>query len=667
VDPEGQRARRLGQALTVLLLVAVAVIYAPSLRAGFTTWDDADAVLRNTAVRTLAEGSAGERLKSALGLFHPARLRLGDYAPVAQISLAVDLGRGGGDPAPFHATHLIVHLLSVLLVIGIARRLGAGPYAAVIAGALFAVHPVQAEPVSWISCRGRMLASLFGLLALRSQLAPSPRAGWAAFWLGMGVLSKVSILAWFPPVLVAGVVGGRAVRTQRAVLGVTVAAVAVLLLSRLGPAAPETVDVGRVLLVPDGVARYLHILVVPNAASVFHALDGLGDGLAWGTLPGALLVGVLVLLAPSRTRRVAGSLLVGCALLYLPNVVARSGISPVADRYLTDALAALAWLAATARLPAVTGVRVGAAAAAVLVALALVPSTRARQGYWGDAAVLWADAASKYPAHPFVWLQLGVAEETAGNYEGAAEAYRAHLERNPRSVAGLNNLASALAHQGQGEDALPLLARALELDGDAGPVWFNRGEILHALGRREEALKTFQRAVEIQPRLAEAQNAIGALLMEEGRLTEAQEALEAAIRARPDRPNAHYNLAMLLARRDHLPQAAHHYREAIRLRPGYRRAYNNLGLVYLRMGQVREAIRQLEHVVEIDPGYEDARINLGRAYLNLALREWGDVAEASPERTRLREQIRRLRECGTPQPAEARNGDQGEGDEEPAQ
>jgi tetratricopeptide (TPR) repeat protein len=459
---------------------------------------------------------------------------------------------------------------------------------------------------------------------------------------------------------------GGELRRQTPVLVIAVCAVGVLFASRLGPAAPQELDMARLLLVPDALARYLHILAFPPAASIFHALDRLGAGWGWGALPALLAVGGLLALAPPRTRRVAGTLLLACAVLYLPNVAVRFGVSPVSDRYLYDPLAALAWLVATARIP-VPQLRSAAALACVGVVILLGFSGLGRQKVWATPVALWADAAAKYPDHPFVWLQLGVAREGAGDGEGASAAYRAHLERRPESAAGLNNLARALARQGRAGEALPLLDRALELDPDVGPIWFNRGEVLLALGLRAEALRTFREAVELQPELAEAHNVIGVLMLEEGRIPEARAALQAAIEARPDRPNAHYNLGRLLAREGHIEDAERHYKEAVRLRPGYKRAHNNLALVYLRTGRTQEAIAALERALEIDPTFEEARVNLGNAHFRVAVEEWGAVVRQNPERRRVAEQLEQLRAAGLLQQRERKNArdELGDADSEP--
>jgi tetratricopeptide (TPR) repeat protein len=495
-----------------------------------------------------------------------------------------------------------------------------------------------------------MLASAFGLLALWTALGPRPRTGWSALWLALGLLSKISAVAYVAPILLAG----GSLRRQLPIWVVAACGTALLLASRLGPAAGGDVEIGRALLIPDGLALYLHVLVVPTATSLFHALEQLGDGLGWGTVPGAIAVVGLLGLAPSRSRRVAGALLAASALVYLPNVVFRSGVSPVADRYLYEPLAALVWLVATASVA--PGIRVAGALACVATLALLVPLNVARQRTWADPRAIWADAAGKYAESPFPWLQLGVAQEALGDLAGAERSYRTHVTRNVESAIGFNNLARVVSRGGRGEEALTLLDRAVALDPEIGPVWFNRGEVLMELGRPEAALEAFRHAVALDPTLAEAHNALGVLLMARGHTEEARVAFEAAIGARPDRPNAHYNLGWLLSRQGQPERAEGHYREAIRLDPGYKRAKNNLALIYMQKGRIREAVSLLESALEVDPEFEDARVNLGTAHLKAARDAWAEVLRLNPERRGIALRLERLQASGLVRTEDAEGG-----------
>ena len=110
------------------------------------------------------------------------------YRPIGGALLVILNQIGGGSPAPFHATSLLLHLACTLLVTGLALQLQWPRRVAIAAGTLFALHGVHVEAVAWISALPDLLATFFGLLALRAWLRPHYFK--AAFWLGLAMLSK---------------------------------------------------------------------------------------------------------------------------------------------------------------------------------------------------------------------------------------------------------------------------------------------------------------------------------------------------------------------------------------------------------------------------------------------------------------------------------------------
>jgi tetratricopeptide (TPR) repeat protein len=72
----------------------------------------------------------------------------------------------GGGPFGFHLTNLLLHVLNVLLLLEIARRLGMACRGAVFGAALFAVHPVFTEIVAFPNYREDLLVLLFSLASL---------------------------------------------------------------------------------------------------------------------------------------------------------------------------------------------------------------------------------------------------------------------------------------------------------------------------------------------------------------------------------------------------------------------------------------------------------------------------------------------------------------------
>ncbi len=77
------------------------------------------------------------------------------------------------DPHFFHAASLLLHLMAMLLVYGIVRRLIRSPWPAAAGALLFALHPVQVEAVAWASGMKDLLSAVFSLAANAARGAAS--------------------------------------------------------------------------------------------------------------------------------------------------------------------------------------------------------------------------------------------------------------------------------------------------------------------------------------------------------------------------------------------------------------------------------------------------------------------------------------------------------------
>src|SRR5258708_34678402 len=99
--------------------------------------------------------------------------------PLTYLTFWLNYQIGGGDPLGYHFLNLMLHLGAVLLAYECLTRL-IGGHAALVASAIFAIHPMQAEAVKYIWGRSVVLASLF---CLASLLAWLNRHQWgAAAW-----------------------------------------------------------------------------------------------------------------------------------------------------------------------------------------------------------------------------------------------------------------------------------------------------------------------------------------------------------------------------------------------------------------------------------------------------------------------------------------------------
>ena len=109
---------------------------------------------------------------------------MGHYQPLSWVTYGFDHARSGLDPRAFHRTSVWLHGLMALAVYLLARVLfgrtlpslpGAlRSLAAALAAVLFAVHPLRAESVAWITGRNDIVAGLGFVLAVTAWLRRDP-------------------------------------------------------------------------------------------------------------------------------------------------------------------------------------------------------------------------------------------------------------------------------------------------------------------------------------------------------------------------------------------------------------------------------------------------------------------------------------------------------------
>jgi len=88
------------------------------------------------------------------------------YRPLTSFSYWLDFQIWGLNPAAFHLTNILLHVLNSLLLFFLLLRLGFGRPASFTGALLFSVFPTHFENVSWISGRTDLLSFFFAALSL---------------------------------------------------------------------------------------------------------------------------------------------------------------------------------------------------------------------------------------------------------------------------------------------------------------------------------------------------------------------------------------------------------------------------------------------------------------------------------------------------------------------
>jgi protein O-GlcNAc transferase len=208
---------------------------------------------------------------------------------------------------------------------------------------------------------------------------------------------------------------------------------------------------------------------------------------------------------------------------------------------------------------------------------------------------------------------LGYCYLALGDPVRAVEVLDREVKAFPNFVEAHNLLALSLMQQSRHEEALTVLASAVERDPRSAGTHLNFGNALTNLRRYEEAIPRFRKAMELQPGLSQAHNNLGHALRELGRFDEAVASYEYALRFAPNDFEVHYNLGLTFQEQGRFDEAAACFQSAIALNPGYAEVHASLGVIYRKQKRLGEAITCLQKALSIKPDAIEALVHLGAA------------------------------------------------------
>lgn len=505
-----------GRPVSFFVGLLAAVVYLPTL-ANELVWDDLSHIVANPQARDL---------RHALGYF--TRLEGVYYRPLIFLSFALEYGLWGAAAAGYHLTNLLLHAVNAALLAGAARRTGLPAAAAVLAGAIFAVHPVQTDAVAYVSGRTDLLMTTGALLAWRTVFARRSAVARGLLAAGSVLVSLLSKESGYAAALLVVWYAFRHEARWTGRLGLagpSVAIAAALLALRPGPL-PLSAAGGIPLASPSAVGKALATYVKLLAWPVDLHVDRLtavpssllGDAAAVGLM---LVAGAVSVWGLSR-RGPAADWAAWVLFLYLPVANLIPLYPAIADAWLFtpehNLYAPLAGIAALSARGIEGGLRVRHRAARSLViaglgliVLAWCVRTAARTFDWSDEARLFGSAAEAGAASPRVWYNYGNALMRRGALAEAARAYREAVRRSPHDVAAWTNLGVALQRQGQLDEAIAAYRRAEAMAPPTALLLENLGIALFARGDVGAARESLVRALALDPERQGARKALRAI------------------------------------------------------------------------------------------------------------------------------------------------------------
>ena len=555
------------------LALGTLLLYAPTLTFDFINWDDPQYVINNSHLN----GGLGWRglawcFQTGYG---------GNWIPLVWLSYMLDYQFHALNPAGYHATNVLLHAASAVLLFLILKRMTGTLWRSAMVAALFAWHPMHVESVAWIAERKDVLSTFFWMLTMWAYLNFTAKGGVGRYFLvllffALGLMAKpmlvtlpfvLLLLDWWPlsrfqtktpagetirETLACPVKTCRQLILEKApmlLLAVGSSLLTALLQSHVGAIAA----LGRLPLLPRlenaliSYCRYIEKLIWPVDLSIMYPLHI--------ARPISEIVAVVVILAAIsdvaiRFRKKFPYLMMGW-LWYLGTLVPVIGIVQIgaqgmADRYTyipsIGLFIMVCWGAfdlVQLRVSVFDNQILKSHSQSILGGLCLATlvmcgfATSKQLQYWRNGGTLFSRALAIDPNNYGALNTYGLFLYEHGRSPEAILELRKAVQINPNGPTGHATLGYALYRAGGRDEAAAELRIALQLKPDDASSYFELGSILLDKKLPGEAAVQFALALQYDSDNPATHNLMGKALAMQGKLDEAREQYSEALRLNP--------------------------------------------------------------------------------------------------------------------------------------
>lgn len=679
-------------AWVLCLLCLVSVVFGPSLRYKFQGYDDLEHVRNNPYLQPLtwsriwyfwrypfnSDPVPGVPI-SNVGLDEPYHVIYTPLSFTVHALVALPARTNSGvreateslatlDPSWYHGFNILLHTINVLLLFFLLRELMRSDVAAGVGALFFAIHPVQVEPVCWITGQNNLLSTAFGLLALWLYLSPlkrrdlnsswastsggeeDPRRGRVRYYLSVfffvcSILSKPTTAVWPAVALMLDFAF-----FQRSTLRRCLAVApwfGVSLISAIINKSLQTYTTGdiaialqnRPFVIGDAFLFYMKQVIWPP----FLVPD-------YGRKPSVVLsdpwvhvewivpavVPVVLWITRRRITTEAGrqcwlAAATGLATFFLI-LLPTSGLityyfhaySTVADRYLYLAMTGVALSIAggvafvqrnISRSPQTRTPSWAMAACGGLYLVLLTAKSIGQAPVWTNDAVLWEHVLAHNPRSWIAWLNRGQAAQAQGHDEEAIEDVMRARDIEPNNWLIRQSLGSTFYLAKKLDEAAAEYRLSLQLNPTNSFINLRLGLIAIQKGQLYAAAKFLNRGLALAPNNPVLLANFGTTLCKLGHLEEGESYLQEAMRRGFDPAVTNLYIGVAEAQRGNLDAAMKYFRRSLELNPDYYETHYNYGLALEKTGKLDAAMSEFQDVMRLQPKYVPAYTGLARIFI----------------------------------------------------
>jgi protein O-mannosyl-transferase len=583
---------RLELTVCLFLIVIIFIVFFQLSSYDFVNFDDDLYITKNLRVQ------AGLTAKNVVWAL--SSTDLANWHPLTWLSHMLVVQLFGMNPGFHHLTNLFFHIANALLIFLIFNKVTGAPWRSFCLALLFALHPLNVEPVAWVSERKGVLSTFFWMLTMWSYIRYVERPVLDRYLLVflffiLGLMAKpmivtlpfVLLLIDFWPLkrfklLTSGSIfnfhAGKKTPNAEGMIqtgntsGYDSYSTSQLSLRPVFEKTPlfilSVVSCAVTYFVQNSAGAVRSLEVIPLKSRIANALVSYVTYIGKTVYPQSLAV-----FYPYPVIIPWWKVIGACSILISVSYLAWKSFSKYP--YI---LVGWLWYLGTL-LPVIGLVQVGSQA-----------------------------MADRYAYVPVIGLFIII----VWGVTDLIESWNYHRIMISLVATGVMVILSIMTiiQVGCWKNSYKLFNHALETTSNNAPAHNNFGNALVEQNKDEEAGRHYAEALRINPYYAEAHYNLGNFLGIQGKYDEAINHYYAALKTNPRFKKAHYNLGNVLAKVGRVAEAMRHFTETIRIDPGYAEAYNNLGVVLSKVGKLKEATSCFRRAIRINPDYKDAQQNL---------------------------------------------------------
>lgn len=533
----------------ILIFIVCFLIYGNTLNNGFVT-DDFPNVVDNEHVKSF---DLNYFFTSHFWTFYAGNETIkAYYMPLSFTSLAIDHAIWNGNPAGFHLSMIIIHALVSSLVFLLVLKLSKSKKISLASALIFAVLPVHAESVSWISGRTHMLALLFVLASLLLYIKFREAGNWKHLSLSIALfaialLFKETAIVLIPLVIVYDYLNSESLRKCLSdfkkyylfyigivAVAIVYAIVTALVTGSLVPSLPSGLTfatnpiysqgLGMALLNAPLIFVYYSMLILFNIGFDFppYVITSPLGLVFFGTLLLALIPLVIAL----YFRRKKPYISFFSLWIYIGLIPAVVGISSYTT-FIVDRLSyipSVGFAVLLAALLVFVSKKIAANAKQakslfIILCVVLISvygfTAHMRTYDWKDEATLFASIVRNSPENYFAYYELGMIYAGEGRYQEAVDSVKKAVGMKPDSIEMRMTLGEMYYALEMYEEAAGEYAYVTSIDYSNFDAHKNLGFSLIGLGIFNEAIYEFEEAVKIDPNYADGYYNIGTIYYKE--------------------------------------------------------------------------------------------------------------------------------------------------------